>query len=125
MNLLNEKTSLFSDLVKSIKDGNADVALQSIEKFKKSQAVRVMDVAVIGPLMIYYGVKGRLGPIERTLLILMGGGTIVYNYRNYIKNKSMHPIVEQAKDILVEQVSELPLENIRDVTPQQNMNGYY
>lgn len=104
MTTKNDQTNLFASLVKAIKDGDSNTALIAIEKFKKSQAVRILDVAVIGPLMIYYGYKGKLGPVERSLLILMGGGTIIYNYQNFKKNKTMGPVVQQAEDVLTKQV---------------------
>lgn len=119
MMMMEEQASLFSNLVKSIKDGDPNIAVQSIEKFKKSQAVRFLDIAFIGPVMMYYGIKGKLGPIERTLLLLMGAGTIVYNYQNYKKNKTMGPVIQQAEDVLTEQIFNLSNENqIRDVTPK-------
>lgn len=57
----------------------------------KSQLVRVLDVAVIGPLMFWGGLKVRHK--HRTaggFLALLGTLTVWYNARNYLK-------VERAK----------------------------
>ena len=57
----------------------------------KPQTVRVLDVVAIGPLMVWGGLRlsreeglTRLGGIA---LLLMGGGTIWYNARNFQKVK--------------------------------------
>jgi hypothetical protein len=51
----------------------------------KSQPVRLLDVFVIGPLMIWGGValndSGR--PYAGPILALWGLSTIIYNARNY------------------------------------------
>lgn len=58
----------------------------------KSQTIRMLDVWVIGPLMLYAGVQGlrrqRVCPTGNLLLAAFGATTIWYNWRNYQKIKA-------------------------------------
>lgn len=54
----------------------------------KGQGVRLVDVFVIGPLMIWGGAKAKGEPLG-TLLALAGIGTIVYNGINYHRYAAM------------------------------------
>ena len=63
--------------------------LAGMEKFSKSQIVRFMDISVIGPLLLYWAWRGKLSMTERTLMGLIGAGTVDYNGRNYLKNKKV------------------------------------
>jgi hypothetical protein len=58
------------------------------EEVKKSQLVRLADVWLIGPLLIW---AGWSGPKSRTMLnyalMGVGVGTILYNGRNFLENK--------------------------------------
>lgn len=49
----------------------------------KAQPVRVLDVVLIGPLMIWGGVRAG-GPLG-ALLGMFGVGTIAYNAINYLE----------------------------------------
>ncbi len=52
----------------------------------KAQEVRLADVFVVGPIMMYGGYKGEgLHPAARFGLLLFGCGTIVYNAVNWWK----------------------------------------
>jgi hypothetical protein len=53
----------------------------------KSQRVRLLDVVVIGPLMIWGGVKA--GGFGGTVLALFGLTTMGYNARNYARVRDM------------------------------------
>jgi hypothetical protein len=48
----------------------------------KSQAVRLVDVFLLGPAMIYIGTQQK-NPTFRWFLIATGAATIGYNWRNY------------------------------------------
>jgi hypothetical protein len=48
----------------------------------KTQAVRLLDVFLIGPLMIYFGHLGK--SVFAMLLVGCGAATITYNLKNYI-----------------------------------------
>jgi hypothetical protein len=57
----------------------------------KSQWIRVMDIIIIGPLMIYIGISNldRLSYTDyilylNYLLLFFGATTITYNLKNYI-----------------------------------------
>jgi hypothetical protein len=50
----------------------------------KAQGVRLADVFIIGPLMVWGGIAaGRQNSLAGTALALLGVGTIAYNARNY------------------------------------------
>lgn len=63
----------------------------------KTQAVRLLDVLVFGPLMIYAGVTTP--PPRNWLkysLIALGIGTILYNGRNYLAKQT---VMEDTPDV--------------------------
>ena len=94
------------DLASSATTGEADIMLQAVEKFSKSQMVRFFDISVIGPLLLYYAYKGKLNPIERTVLGLIGLGTVAYNARNFLGNRQIlsSPAVVAIKEELKERI---------------------
>ena len=55
-----------------------------------TQWIRIADVLVIGPLMIYVGVAGRpsLPPWVSNAIVAAGVGTIVYNGVNYARYRT-------------------------------------
>jgi len=60
----------------------------TIEELSKSQNIRLVDVFFIGPFLIYMGNKAqRISPLQRNLIYAIGIATIVYNGKNYLKNK--------------------------------------
>ena len=50
----------------------------------KSQQIRVIDVAILGPFMIWAGSRAK-SPAARLGLVASGIATILYNYNNYLK----------------------------------------
>ena len=54
----------------------------------KSQNIRILDIVVIGPLMIYFGYSYRPMNIFSMLLIFFGSTTITYNLKNYLYTKN-------------------------------------
>ena len=55
---------------------------------EKSQAVRLVDVLAIGPLLVYAGArKSDLGTGLRTALVGVGVATIGYNLYNFMGNR--------------------------------------
>ena len=50
----------------------------------KAQGVRLLDVWVLGPLMVYAATQGADTAIK-TALAAVGAGTITYNGRNYLR----------------------------------------
>jgi hypothetical protein len=57
-------------------------------EFQKSQFVRMVDVFLLGPFMIYAGTKLPTRIMQSTM-ILAGVLTITYNLNNYLKNKTI------------------------------------
>lgn len=59
----------------------------------KSQWVRLMDIFIYGPLLIWAGstqIKdGKYSDFIRVMLIFFGATTISYNLRNYLKEKEI------------------------------------
>lgn len=52
----------------------------------KSQVVRLADVFLVGPLMMYGGLKGDgLHQAARIGLLVFGFGTIAFNGRNWLR----------------------------------------
>jgi len=54
----------------------------------KTQAIRLLDVFVIGPLMIYGASKMPIGPAA-ALLAVFGISTVIYNGVNYFEVKEL------------------------------------
>jgi hypothetical protein len=56
-------------------------------ELSKSQSVRLWDIFFVGPFFIYLAAQD-LKPIEKFISASIGIGTIYYNGRNYVANKS-------------------------------------
>lgn len=54
-------------------------------KGDKPQGVRLIDVLALGPLMVVFGTKEKLGTFERKVLQFAGAATIGYNGRNLLE----------------------------------------
>ena len=50
----------------------------------KTQGIRLLDVFLIGPLMIYFGHMSNHVSIFSMLLVFFGATTITYNLKNYL-----------------------------------------
>jgi hypothetical protein len=60
----------------------------TIKEYQKSQAVRVWDIVVLAPFLIYIGYKAKgISTLERNFIYFIGISTLIYNGRNYLKNK--------------------------------------
>lgn len=58
----------------------------------KSQAVRLLDVGVLGPFMVLAGLwlaQGQRMPLAGAALVAAGGATIGYNWANFETTKRM------------------------------------
>jgi len=51
----------------------------------KAQSIRLFDVFVLGPWLIWLSAKTKMTDNERVLLVLTGVSTIVYNGANYLE----------------------------------------
>ncbi len=79
----------FMTLAQASTSGDSEIMLSAIEKFSKSQLVRFLDVSVLGPLLLFWAYRGKLTKGERLMLGLIGAGTMIYNGKNYLKNKKI------------------------------------
>lgn len=54
---------------------------------KQKQNVRLFDILLFAPILIYIGASGKMNKWTRGALIVMGLGTIIYNGYYFIKYK--------------------------------------
>lgn len=63
-------------------------AESTVLEVQKSQAVRLADVFLIAPYLLYVSSKRELSELDRNLLFGLGVATLFYNAINYIQNKN-------------------------------------
>jgi hypothetical protein len=62
--------------------------ISTIKEYQKSQAVRLYDVFLLAPFLLYVGYKAKgITQLQRYGVYFIGITTILYNGRNYLKNK--------------------------------------
>jgi hypothetical protein len=62
------------------------ISTSSIEEINKSQLLRLWDVFLLGPILIYISKNKSLKPWERNFLMASGALTMIYNGKNYLLN---------------------------------------
>lgn len=65
----------------------AETRTETVQEYQKSQNIRLLDVFVIGPMIIYAGTFKQLPFWLRGGLVVIGVCTIAYNGKNYLVNK--------------------------------------
>jgi hypothetical protein len=60
----------------------------TVSEVQKSQAVRLADVFLIAPYLLYVSSKRELSELDKNLLFGLGVATLFYNAINYIQNKN-------------------------------------
>jgi len=65
--------------------------LADAARLRKTQLIRLADVFLIGPLMIYAGTRNKFSSWIDAALTVTGILTISYNADNYIRNRSLTP----------------------------------
>ena len=65
----------------------AEQRYEMVEEYQKSQNIRLLDVFVIAPVLIYAGTQKSLPMWLRYSLIGIGVATAYYNGKNYMVNK--------------------------------------
>ena len=61
----------------------------SVKELSKSQNIRLIDVFIIAPFLIYVGNKAKgISSFERNMIYVIGAATLIYNGKNYLKNKN-------------------------------------
>lgn len=58
----------------------------TVNELSKSQYIRLIDVFVLGPLMVYWASKKKLNQADKLILAGFGIATIVYNGKNWYQN---------------------------------------
>jgi hypothetical protein len=78
----------------------------------KSQWVRLVDVFVIGPLMVWGGVRLARSrhPIAGGSLATFGAATVIYNARNYFDTRYVRRQLALEQERLVVEIGEAELE---------------
>ena len=59
----------------------------TVTEIQKSQNIRLLDVFIIAPILIYAGSKKELPKPLRISLYMIGIATAYYNGKNYLSNK--------------------------------------
>jgi hypothetical protein len=73
-----------------------------VVEVSKTQEVRLFDVFVLAPWLVWLGARKRstLSPLERFLLVAAGVGTAAYNAKNYAEEARRRENLERL-DLLV------------------------
>lgn len=62
--------------------------LHPVLETQKSQKLRIVDVFILAPFMLYLGIKpGNLSLLNRGTLIVLAGMIAAYNWKNYQINQ--------------------------------------
>jgi len=65
-----------------------EIQESTVKELSKSQSIRLLDIFFIAPFLFYIGYKAKgLTKVERGMVILIAGGTLYYNGKNYLINK--------------------------------------
>jgi len=60
------------------------------DEISKTQNIRLVDIFILAPFMIYFGLKAKgVSKTEKALMLVSGIGTALYNGNNYLKQKSL------------------------------------
>lgn len=62
-------------------------AESTVTEVQKSQIIRLADVFLIAPYLLYLSTKDKITNLDRNLLIALGVSTLLYNGMNYLNNK--------------------------------------
>jgi small basic protein len=68
-------------------EGTIDKGSYCLEVDRRKQVIRVFDVLVIAPILIYAGYKLGAKSWLGIALIIIGAGTAVYNGMNLVRSK--------------------------------------
>ena len=67
---------------------HTEITPTSPQELSKSQTIRLVDVFLIAPFLVFIGLKkGLLSKTEKYIVILIGVATLYYNGKNYLKNR--------------------------------------
>lgn len=89
--------------------------LESITEYiiGKTQWIRLFDILILGPSMIYAGIMDKkMSKKLRALIFISGTGTIIYNGINFIRQSSINKKYGLG-----------PLESLMEITPPESWKG--
>lgn len=53
---------------------------------EKSQRIRLVDMFLLGPFMIWFGIQAQAVPdLAKGVMVISGIATVIYNGRNYLR----------------------------------------
>ncbi|GIW67733.1 MAG: hypothetical protein KatS3mg096_601 [Candidatus Parcubacteria bacterium] len=56
---------------------------RDLEEFKISQGIRLFDLLVFSPILIYIGIRGKVNDVSRVALLVLALVSIIYNAYYY------------------------------------------
>ena len=60
------------------------------DKVSKSQPVRLVDIFLLGPFMIWFGlIATGVSVTFKVIMVISGIATVIYNGRNYLVNEGV------------------------------------
>lgn len=65
----------------------AETRKEVVSEYQKSQNIRLLDVFVIAPILVYIGIKQDMPKLMKISLISIGIATFYYNGKNYLVNR--------------------------------------
>lgn len=65
----------------------AETRKEVVNEYQKSQNIRLLDVFVIAPVLVYIGIKQDMPKWMKISLISIGVATFYYNGKNYLINR--------------------------------------
>jgi len=71
----------------------AETRTETVKEYQKSQTIRLIDVFVIAPIIIYAGTQKSLPKWLQYSLIGIGVATLYYNGKNYLVNQKNNTFV--------------------------------
>lgn len=84
---LPDSYSSFDNLKKILEKQNIEINRRDNLFGLNVQDIRLIDVFVIAPFLLYVGTKKELSLPIRLTLLTFGAATLIYNGKNYLKNK--------------------------------------
>jgi hypothetical protein len=72
-----------------VSNGIAEVTVSTTSEYQKSQKIRLFDVFVIAPILIYGATRKEIPTWLRVSLGFIGVATAYYNAKNYLVNRAI------------------------------------
>jgi len=69
------------------------------EDVSKTQTIRLLDVFVLGPFMVWSGLQKRQRQPYALILVVAGLLTIAYNFKNWHAQELRSPVTRKAHEV--------------------------